>query len=44
MSADESSPRHTLLQMTNAFRASQAIYLAALPSVSPTCWRMVQGA
>jgi O-methyltransferase domain/Dimerisation domain len=29
MSADESSPRDTLLQMTNAFRASQAIYVAA---------------
>jgi hypothetical protein len=29
MSADEPSPRDTLLQMTNAFRASQAIHVAA---------------
>jgi hypothetical protein len=29
MSADEASPRDTLLQMINAFRTSQAIYVAA---------------
>ena len=29
MSADEPSPRDTLLQMTNAFQVSQAIYVAA---------------
>jgi hypothetical protein len=29
MTAEETSPRDTLLQMTNAFQVSQAIYAAA---------------
>src|ERR671920_15453 len=29
MTTDETSPRDTLLQMTNAFQVSQAIYVAA---------------
>src|SRR5215213_1174990 len=34
MSADEPSPRDTLLQLTNAFRASQALYVAATLGVA----------
>src|ERR687885_1317645 len=29
ITVDETSPRHTLLRMTNAFQVSQAIYVAA---------------
>src|ERR687890_2284387 len=34
MSTDEPSPRDTLLQLTNAFRASQALYVAATLGVA----------
>jgi Dimerisation domain len=34
MSTDEPSPRDTLLQLTNAFQASQALYVAATLGVA----------
>ena len=44
MTAGEISPRDTLLRMTNAYEASQAIHVAATLGIADLCWRMGPGA